>query len=402
MLKNYLSLIIENFRRRRLRSWLTLLGIFIGIAAVVALSSLGLGLRQFVDEQFSALGTDKIIIQPKGSFVPGSQSTIELTKDDVDAVKRVRGVSEVTGFIVNNVKVEFNDQVRFHQMFSVPTDEGKKLYDEINQFNVQEGRELEKGDKFKVVLGVSFIEDDLFQPNVRVGDKIKINDREFKVVGHFERIGNSGDDRTMVVTEDAMREIFGIKERVDFILARTSKGTTTKEVADRTEKELRKFRNLEEGKEDFSIQTSEDLAESFQNTILVILVVLVGIAFISLIVGGIGIMNTMYTAVLERTKEIGIMKAIGAKNSDIMKIFLIESGLLGIAGGTIGIILGIAFSKLVEFAVGLTGNTFLKPVFPWYLILGVLLFAFLVGAISGTLPAIRASKLKPVDALRYE
>ena len=105
---------------------------------------------------------------------------------------------------------------------------------------------------------------------------------------------------------------------------------------------------------------------------------------------------------MERKKEIGIMKAIGARNSDILKIFLLESGILGLAGGAIGVALGIGFSKLVEIAVSTTGNTFLKAAFSPYLIAGALLFAFVVGTISGAMPAIRASKLRPVDALRYE
>jgi len=404
MLRDYIGYVFENFRKRKLRSWLTMLGIFIGIAAVVALVSLGQGLQQFIDEQFEAFGTDKLIIQPKTGFAPpGSDvTTIELTSNDEEIVERTRGVVETTSFIIENVKVEFNGQTRFHQLFSIPTDEGKKLYDEINQFEVQNGRDISKGDKFKILVGIGFIEDDLFQPNVKVGDKIEINDMEFKVIGNYERIGNTGDDRTLVITEDAMREIFNVKERVDFILARTAKSEKPSNVAARVEKELRTFRDLEEGKEDFVVQTSEDFIESFQNILLVVQLVLVGIAAISLLVGGIGITNTMYTAVLERTKEIGIMKAIGARNSDILKIFLLESGILGLAGGAIGVALGMGFSKLVEIAVSTTGNTFLKAAFSPYLIAGALLFAFVVGTISGAMPAIRASKLRPVDALRYE
>ena len=404
MLQDYLRYVIENFRKRKLRSWLTMIGIFIGIAAVVALVSLGQGMQKFIDEQFEVLGADKIIIQPKTGFAPpGSDTTTsELTKDDAEVVERVRGISETTGFIIENVKVEFNEQTRFHQIFSIPTDEGKKLYDEINQFEVQNGRDLRKGDKFKVLVGIAFIEDDLFQPNVKVGDKIKIDDFDFKVVGHYERIGNSQDDRTLIITEDAMREIFNVEERVDFILARASKGDKPADVAARVEKELRDFRGLEEGKEDFVAQTFEDFVATIGNILLVVQLVLVGIAAISLLVGGIGITNTMYTAVLERTKEIGIMKAIGAKNEDILKIFLLESGILGMSGGLIGVILGMGFSKLVEIAVATTGNTFLKASFSPYLVIGSLLFAFLVGTASGVLPAIRASKLKPVDALRYE
>ena len=403
MLQDYFSYVFENLKKRKLRSWLTMIGIFVGIAAVVSLISLGQGLQSSIDQQFASLGADKIFIQPKGGFAPpGSSTTSKLIKDDVDRVKRVRGVSEVTQSVVENVKVEYKGHTRFHQMISVPVDKGKKIYDELMNHKIEGGRDLGKGDKFKVLLGIGFVKDDLFKPNVQVGDKLKINDVEFKAVGYYERIGNSGDDRMMFITEDAMREIFNVPDRADFIYVRASKGEKPKEVADRIEKELRIFRGLKEGKEDFTVQTSEDLVKTIGNILLIIQVVLVGIALISLLVGGIGITNTMYTAVLERTKEIGIMKAIGAKNRDIMLIFLIESGLLGMVGGAIGVILGVGFSVLVGNIVAVTGNTFLKPVFPFYLIALAMIFAFLVGAISGVLPAIRASKLKPVDALRYE
>jgi putative ABC transport system permease protein len=132
-------------------------------------------------------------------------------------------------------------------------------------------------------------------------------------------------------------------------------------------------------------------------------VFLIGIAAISLIVGGIGIMNTMYTSVLERTKEIGTMKAVGAKNSDILFIFLSESGLLGLIGGIMGVVLGLGISKTVEIiAVTSLNTTLLKAAVPGYLVIGCLSFAFLIGALSGTIPALTASKLKPADALRYE
>ena len=132
-------------------------------------------------------------------------------------------------------------------------------------------------------------------------------------------------------------------------------------------------------------------------------VVLIGIAAISLLVGGIGIANTMYTAVVERTKEIGIMKSIGAQNKDILLIFVIESGLLGLAGGAVGIAFGIGLSKLVEYlAFAFLGTSLVKAFFPWYLIVGSLVFSFLIGTISGFFPAKQAASLKPVDALRYE
>jgi len=166
---------------------------------------------------------------------------------------------------------------------------------------------------------------------------------------------------------------------------------------------LRRSRGLKEGNEDFEVSTTEELMKAFNTLLNIVQGVLVGIALISLVVGGIGIMNTMYTAVLERTKEIGILKAVGAQNRDILSLFLVESGILGLAGGAIGVLLGMGFSKLVELVATMALQTkLLQAYFPWYLTLGSLAFSFLVGTVSGILPAYQASRQKPVDALRYE
>ena len=166
---------------------------------------------------------------------------------------------------------------------------------------------------------------------------------------------------------------------------------------------MQKSRDVTEKTQDFIILTPEELLETFGVVLNIITGFLGGIALISLIVGGIGITNTMYTSVLERTKEIGTMKAIGAQNKDILMIFLIESGLLGLIGGIIGIILGLGIAKGIEFiAFQQLGTRLLQAATPVYLFVGCLAFAFLTGAISGGIPAWQASKTNTVDALRYE
>jgi putative ABC transport system permease protein len=174
------------------------------------------------------------------------------------------------------------------------------------------------------------------------------------------------------------------------------------EVAEDVEKNLRRERDEEIGEETFSVETPEQLLESFASVLSIVQAILVGIAAISLIVGAVGIMNTMYTAVLERTKEIGIMKSIGAKNSAIQAIFLIESGLLGLVGGIIGIIIGLGLSKLVEVIANQAWGAAITVAMPAWLILGALAFAFLLGMGSGFFPARHASLQNPVDSLQYE
>jgi len=163
---------------------------------------------------------------------------------------------------------------------------------------------------------------------------------------------------------------------------------------------MRRDHDVKEGEEDFTVTTSIQLIEGFNNILDVVQIVLIGIAAISLFVGGVGIMNTMYTSVLQRRKEIGVMKSIGATNTDILMIFLFESGILGIIGGVFGVIFGLMLSKGVEIAASLAGVDILKAYVSIPLVIGALLFSFIIGALSGFMPAKQASKLQPVDALR--
>jgi len=250
------------------------------------------------------------------------------------------------------------------------------------------------------MVGHNFAED-FFDQSLELRDKILIEDYSFEVVGILKKSGNPQQDNTLIIPEAAFREILGIDEIYDIIPAKISSGEDIELVTERVKKELRKYRDVEEGKEDFTVETPGDILATLNNILLIVQGVLVGIAAISLIVGGIGIMNTMYTAVHERTREIGIMKALGAKNKDISLLFLIESGFLGFFGGVIGVTLGYLISKGVELvAFQIYESLLIQAQFSLTLMIGMLLFGFGVGAASGVFPARQAANLKPVDALR--
>lgn len=404
MMKDYFVLAIRNLSKRKLRSWLTMLGIFISIATIFMLISLSLGLQGAVEEQFRVLGTDKIFIQPSTGFLgpPGSIGSISLTEDDVETIAKVRGVKDYSFFTAGNAKVEFRGETRFLLVWGIPGDR-LDVYTEVGSFKIDEGRLLEKQDKNTVVLGWSFPQEKVFKKQVRTGNKLTINGQDFKVKGSLERIGNPDDDRIIMMELDSFRELFDIQERVDIIMVQIDEGEDIKEVSDRIEKKLRSSRGVTEKTQDFAILNPEELLEGFGNVLGIITSFLAGIAAISLLVGGIGMANTMYTSVVERTKEIGVMKAIGAKNKDILYIFLFESGLLGLVGAGIGVLLGYSISKTIEYiAITQLNTTLLQAASPLYLIIGCLVFGFVIGAVSGTLPAIQASKTNVVDALRYE
>lgn len=402
-MKSYFSLAFNNLRRRKLRSWLTMIGIFIGIAAVVALISLGQGLQGYINQQFEQLGKDKIIIQPKGFGSPGSATgSLKLTSKDLKVIEEVRGVEYASGYLIKQGQAIYKGESGIGYATGLMQIDFERMV-ELSNLKILEGRGLRDDDKFKVVVGYNHVYKDVWEKPLRIGSTIEIEGYEFKVVGVLSKIGNPIDDTLLYVQKETLKEILDVEDEESQILVKTASGFDPEDVANTIERKLRQSREEKEGQETFNVRTSEQILESFSNIFAVVQAVLVGIAAISLVVGGIGIMNTMYTAVLERTKEIGTMKAVGAKNSDILFIFLIESGLLGLVGGAIGVGIGIGLGKIAEYiATNALGTPLLQAVFPWYLIAGALAFSFLIGSSSGILPALQAAKLKPADALRYE
>ena len=404
MIKDFFLISFRNLRKRKVRSWLTMLGIFIGIAAVVSLISLGEGLRDAVGTQFANLGTDKLTVQAKGGGFgpPGSGVAKKLTDKDFDVIEGIEGIKEVAKRYVRVGSMEFNDQIEYGYATSIPEYEGRKLVEDTIGIDMELGRFLKREDNKKVVLGYSFYGEDIYDKPIVNGNKVLINDEEFEVVGILEKSGSLIFDGAVYMNEEPLKELLEIEDEIDIIAIQVGDENEIPRIVEDIEKQLRKTRDAEEGKEDFTVETPQDILESLNTIVSTISIVLVGIAAISLLVGGIGIMNTMYTSVLERTKEIGIMKSIGARNSSIFYLFLVESGLLGLAGGIIGIILGYILAKIVEYAaMKFLGEGIIQVTFPIWLILGALGFAFLVGTISGVLPAVQASKMKPVDALRF-
>jgi len=400
-MKDYIIFAVKSFKARKLRTFLTMLGIFVGIAAVVSLVSLGQGLEKAITEQFESLGTNKLMIMPKGGFY-GMGSSAVLDKDDLKIIQNAKGIRNAGGFVSKVASIEFGNERKYSWITGLPQDESKKIISDISTFKIEQGRDLKKSDSYKTVIGKMLADGDFFDKKVRIGDKLLVENRKFEVIGILGTIGNPQDDSQLIVNLDSAVELFGGKEEYMTIMADVVDGETPSKVAESLKRNLRRHRGLKQGEEDFSIQTFEEMLESFGSILLIVQSVLIGIAAISLLVGGVGIMNTMYTSVFQRTNEIGIMKAIGARNSDILLIFLIESGFLGMIGGAVGIGIGFAIGKTVELAASQYGLEMFKASFPWYLILGALAFSFIVGSIAGVFPARQASKLKPVDALRYE
>ncbi|MEK6895741.1 MAG: ABC transporter permease, partial [Nanoarchaeota archaeon] len=276
------------------------------------------------------------------------------------------------------------------------------VYDSFN-IKTQEGRLLNSNDRNKILLGSDIAKTKSFDKDLRVGSKITIEGKNFEIVGILEPTGTFQVNNAIIIPTKDLQEVLGIEDEWDVIGLQVEDKNEIEQIAQTIENRIRQDRNEKLGEESFSVETPAQVLSSVNTILNIINIIIIGIAAISLFVGAVGITNTMYTSVLERRKEIGIMKAIGAKNSDVLLIFLIEAGLLGLMGGIIGVILGMGLSWIIAYiAAQALGTNLFQAAFSLWLIASCLGFGFLIGAISGTLPALQASKTNVVDALRYE
>ena len=404
MIEDYFRFAIGNIRSKGIRSWLTMAGIFIGIAAIVSLISLGEGMQAAIYEQFELLGFDVVYVMPGSSLFSSYTGGGKLTDHDVKLVRGVSGVSIAGGFDSKVAKVKYRNEVVYVFIGGIPVDETQDLLFEGTGIEMVRGqKEFKSGDTYKCAVGYEHWIGNKFDGPVKLGDKLYIHDKKFEVVAFVSRIGNDQDDSSIYIPFETFKEVFEVGDEYITIMARVKGGHEPSKVAEDIKKKLRRDRGLEEGEEDFTVISLEQMMESVDVVFDVVQAVLIGITAISLFVGGIGILNAMYTSVLERTREIGVMKSIGARNNDILNLFLIESGIIGMVGGVIGVVIGAGLSKTIEYvAEQELGMVLLKANISPELVIGALAFSFLVGTISGALPAYQASRLNPVDALRYE
>ncbi|MCU0642220.1 MAG: ABC transporter permease [archaeon] len=404
MLKDYFLMALGNLKHRGIRSWLTMLGIFIGIAAVVSLISLGNGLESAVTGQFASLSADTLMITnaETGFGPPGSTAVRKLNDHDVDIVKSVPGLEMVIPRLIRSVRVEYNDIVKFKYAASMPEDSEQIAYIYRTMgFDVEEGRLLKPSDRGKILIGSNFVTEKDFDKDVILGSKIKVQNKSFEVIGILKESGTMQINLAGMIMESDLKAALDIGDEQDIIIARVSDKNRIEEIAELIKKKMRRDRDEKAGEEDFSVQTPIQALQSVNLILNIINFIVAGIAAISLLVGGVGIANTMYTSVLERRKDIGVMKAVGARNSDILKIFIVESGMLGLAGGVVGAILGLGFAFLVSFIANSALNQQILAVSVSYPLLFLAIsFSFIVGVIAGLSPAFQASNTRPVEALR--
>ncbi len=414
-----LKLAVNIIVHSKLRTWLTIIGIVIGIASVVAIVSIGEGMQQNVESRLGGLGADIITISPgggrasvgfrggHGGGMPGSTATSataeNLTKKDVLVLQSVGGVEFIQGIVSGRGEMYYLGEKATVSVEGIDP----LVWKEMTTSELESGRFLGPSDYNVVIVGGRIAKDTFKQP-LTVNRMITIEEKAFKVVGILKESGGfGGDDSKIIMPIKAARDTLEDvgSDEFDSITLKVANTDDVDQIMEEADKKLMISRHLTEKEKDFRISSSQSVQETMSDITQTMTLFLGAIAAVSLLVGAVGIANTMFTSVLEKTKEIGIMKSIGAKNSDIMMIFLLNSAIVGLVGGLLGICLGTGISSLLPFLgmrlMGMGREGMTTVVTPMLLIYA-LLISVGIGMVAGVIPAYRASKLKPVDALRYE
>ncbi|MFH1239868.1 MAG: ABC transporter permease [Candidatus Diapherotrites archaeon] len=386
----------RSLRRQGIKTYLTTLGVVIGIAAIVALLLIGQGLNQSVQDQFEQMGSNTLIVLPGSSMVQSVFAGLEA--DDPRRIESIQGVESVNPVYFEAVEAYVRDEKRNIVIMGVEPEDQEGLSG-MGMLTLAEGRQLSNSDKFSVIVGSSLAEEG-FDKELQLKQKIIVNGKALRIVGITKATGSSFGsmfDSAVIMSKDGLEELTG-KELVPF---RIPVKTFTKEDVPEVKEKITRVLEKAHGEEDFQIMTSSQMQGSADAILGLINAVLIGIAAISLLVGAIGIMNTMFMSVLERTKEIGIMKSVGATNKMVRNIFLVESGVIGMGGGIIGLIVGFVIAVIVSVIATMSG--FAMSISPDPMIfVGSIAFAMIVGMVAGYIPAKNAAEMDPVDALSRE
>ncbi|MDD5616629.1 MAG: ABC transporter permease [Candidatus Methanoperedens sp.] len=407
---------LSHVRKSRMRSWLTIVGVIIGVASVVAIISIGQGMQENMQERLGSFGADILTVIPGYFRATGvhsemhtdrsvsSSSSINLTDNDYKVIKQVPGVMYVNGLVSGKADLKYDNEKTVVSITGVDT----SVWRLMDNTGIDEGRYLQAGDSNSVVIGYSLARGTFLTP-VTLNRPLTIGGKNFRVVGILKQSGGlgGGSDTGIYMPAEMARGVITEKvgnNQYTSMVIKASDASMVDYVKADIEEKLMSSRQVNPRTKDFTVIASARIREQMSDVTQTLSLFLSAIAAISLLVGAIGIANTMFMSVMERTKQIGLLKAMGADERDIMKLFLIESGIFGLVGGIVGAVFGAAISLLIPYlgiqALGFGGG--LKATITPGIILFALGFSVVIGIVSGIIPARHAAKMRPVDAIRYD
>lgn len=393
---------LQSLRRNILRTALTMLGIIIGISAVILIASLGQGAVKFITNELSVFGTNYFQIAPGSNFFGSIGDTSQpLTSDDAQALADadIPNVEAVAPFLFSSRIVTANDQRDDLLVYGMTSDAQIMLKPDI-LYGEFFDKTYDQSNVKVAVIGIDVAEDFFGEDTNPVGESIRIDNIRFRIIGVTGSTGgvfsSFFDQSVNIPLQTMITHISGVDKLTEIDISVKDQNQIDQTIED-VESFMRDRRDLDVGDEnDFTIQSFVDILESVQTITGLLTILIAAISSISLVVGGVGVMNIMLVSVAERTREIGLLKAIGAKEKDILNQFLIESTVMSVVGGIIGIFFGVAGAFAISVAAGIP---FVLSI-PWIILaVGI---SSLVGVVFGLYPARRAARLSPIDALRHE
>jgi putative ABC transport system permease protein len=404
MLSDNIIIAVKNIRERKTRVILTLLGIAIGIMAIISLMSIGEGMEVAITQELSSLSDTIFVtigVDPEGAINGRLDvSKMEyLTDRDIGDIQRIQGIRDISPILSGGGVLEYNNEMKSVSLLGMDPTNMQAIFGG-DYLGLEEGTFLQEGDQNKCLIGHS-IAYDYFDSKISVGSRIKINNKLFFVSGIYKEEGmgfSVQTDSSIHLTENDFIKLTD-ETNISAAIVRVSSVNEINSIADQIENVI----NENHGTDDIaSVISMTSILESIQSVLAIIQTVLLAIAAIALLVASIGIMNTMLTSVMERTHEIGVMKAIGAKNSDVMSIFIFEGMFISLLGGISGVIIGILGAQGLSIATAQSMGGMLQPVFTIFSISLGIAVAVIVGIISSFYPAWKAAKMSPIEAVRYE
>lgn len=404
MLNESIKMALDGMVSNKLRTFLTLLGIIIGVGAVIAMVSLGFGVKENIKDNISKLGSNLLMVSAGGRTASGARLAAgegaRLTFEDMQAIeKQVDGISGISASVNSSYQL-----VAGNQNWTSRVEGTTPSNFEIQNYEIDDGRiftERDMNSRARVCVIGKTVADNLFPGDDPVGQIIRIKKAPFQIIGVLKSKGSSGmgmdqDDIVIIPLTTAQNRMMGITH-VQRITVQAENENVINDVQAEVEQVLRTRHKIKEGDyDDFTISNMAAIMDTMMETANSITMLLGCIAAISLLVGGIGIMNIMLVSVTERTREIGIRKALGATYNNILLQFLIEAMVIGIVGGFVGVALGIGASYGISHFAGWS------TVISWWAIVIAVVFSVGIGLFFGIYPARKAALLDPIDALRYE